>query len=134
MKIKVRSAASDDVYKDIIHIPESCRHDAYGHVIPEGTVCKVAYRGRATFALVRGSGNSSEKEIRIDERLRNLLGFSINEEVDLQLKKVGLWGQFRWAWNASDPAYRVAARMGGLSVILGLTGLLLGLLSLRACR
>lgn len=38
---------------------------------------------------------------------------------------MGLCGQLCWAWNASDPAYRVAARLSLLSVVLGVGGLVL---------
>jgi hypothetical protein len=69
----------------------------------------------------------------MDERLRNLLHVSDGDEVELQFKKAGFWGQFGWAWSASDPAYRVAARLALLSVVLGAIGLVLGLFSLRGC-
>ena len=81
------------------------------------------------YALARGSGHSREREIRMDERLRNILGVSVGDDVVGDLDRVGPYGQFRWAWCASDPAYRVAARLGLLSVLLGLLGLVLGSLS-----
>jgi hypothetical protein len=69
----------------------------------------------------------------MDERLRNLLKVSNGSEVDFEFRTTGLGGQFLWAWSASDPAYRVAARLALLSVILGAIGLMLGLFSLRGC-
>jgi hypothetical protein len=66
--------------------------------------------------------------VKMDECLRNMLGVDPGDQVELQ--KVGLVGEFWWAWNASDPAYRVAARMALLSVVLGMVGLLLGILSI----
>jgi hypothetical protein len=72
---------------------------------------------------------SAEFEVRMDERLRNLLRVSVGDKIDVAVSKVGLYGQFRWAWSASDPAYRVAARLALLSVVLGLLGAALGLVS-----
>lgn len=133
MKLKVQQAASEDVYRDIVRVSERYRADTHGVMVPEGSVCRISAPGGTAYGILRGLGNSSERVISMDERLRNLLDVSDGDEVELQFKKVGSWGQFRWAWNASDPAYRVAARLGLLSVILGALGLLLGLISLRGC-
>lgn len=75
-------------------------------------------------------GETQDRAIWIDERTRNRLDLKVGEEADFEFQRVGLLGQFLWAWNASDPAYRVAARMALLSVILGAIGFVLGGLSL----
>jgi len=134
MKLKVCCADNEDVYRDIVRVPEKHRLGPKGCVIVEGSVCEIATGGRSAYGILRGYDKSSDPIVRIDERMRNRLGIKVGEEVDVSFRVAGLWGQFRWAWNASDPAYRVAARLGLLSVVLGLLGLLLGLVSLAGGR
>src|SRR4051812_40593388 len=133
MKLVIRPAALEDVYRDIVRVPETFRLDKNKGVIPEGSVCKVCSPVSSSYAIARGLGNSPQPVIQMDERLRNILRVSVDQEVEIRLKVVGLWGQFAWAWIASDPAYRVAARLGLLSLILGVFGLVLGLISLKGC-
>lgn len=132
MKLRVHQAAMEDVYRDIVRIPEKYRLDAHGLVVLEGAVCKISTSGKSTYCIARGKPNSLEPVIFIDERTRNLLGVRLGEDVDLSIKRVKFPGQFLWTWNASDPAYRIAARLSLLSVFLGFIGLLLGLFSLRS--
>lgn len=134
MKLKVQQATKEDVYRDIARVSERYRLDTHGDGVPEGSVCRIIAPGGVAHGILRGLGNSSDPVINMDERLRNLLHLSDGAEVDFQFKPVGFWGQFRWAWSASDPAYRVAARLALLSVVLGAVGLLLGLFSLRGCH
>jgi hypothetical protein len=121
MKLNVQQAAKEDVYRDIV-------------LITEGSVCKVIAPGGKAYGIFRGLGNSSERVITMDERLRNLLHVSDGGDVEVQFEKVGWWGQFSWAWSASDLAYRAAARLALLSVILGALGLVLGLISVGVSR
>ena len=129
MKLVVKKAAEADVYRDIARIPELHRKDRRGRTIPEGSVCKLSTSGKSAFVLLRGKGDSDDAAIWLDERSRNRLGITDREEADVQVEPVGLWGQVCWGWNASDPSYRVAARLSVLSVVLGLVGLILGVLS-----
>lgn len=133
MQLKIMPVPKEDVYKDIVRIPEQYRLDARGNVIPEGNICKVAVGGKSAYAILRGCGDEIEPIICVDERLRNSLGLSRGDDKEFRLTPVGFWGQYCWAWNASDPAYRVVARLSLLSVILGGLGLALGLLSFRGC-
>jgi hypothetical protein len=123
MKLQVRKALAEDVYRDIARIPEAHRLDVGGRLIPEGTVCRVLAGCRKAFVVLRGKGDCSDAAIWLDERTRNLLNVNLGEEAEFQLKKVRLWGQLRWAWDSADAAYRVAARLAVLSVVLGLLGL-----------
>jgi hypothetical protein len=126
MKLKVGKASSEDVYRDIIRIPEPFRIDGNGRVVPEGDVCKLKWNGRSCRGIVRASSLDSEPTILLDERLRAALSVQPGEHVDLDISTQNLFGQFLWAWSASDPAYRVAARLALLSVLLGILGLVLG--------
>jgi len=132
MKLKVERADQEDIYRDIVRIPEKCRVGPRDEVIPEGCVCKIVLlkTGRSGYAIVRGTGHREEPIVKMDERLRNILGVEPGDQVELMIQKVGLLGEFYWAWRASDPAYRVAARMALLSIVLGMVGFLLGILSI----
>ncbi|MFA5858178.1 MAG: hypothetical protein WC955_03850 [Elusimicrobiota bacterium] len=127
MKLKVRQAYEKDIYRDTIRIPEQHRLDQRGTLITEGTVCQVKVNSKKIYAILRGDNNNSAAELKIDERLRNRLGLNINDDVDFVLIKSGFWGEFMWAWDASDPAYRVSARLGLSSVLLGILALCISL-------
>lgn len=135
--LKVVQAKEADVYRDIIRIPEIHRKDEKGNTIPEGKVCKVTVRSKSTFALIRGDYDETKRQVRIDERLRNKLNINLDDTVIMKIKTVCLWGSFRWACDASDPAYRVMAFMAILSIGLGAIGVMLGVISfsttIRTC-
>lgn len=130
MRFRVREADAKDVFRDIARINELFRRDAAGGRIPAGTVCEITVRANRCYLIVRGAPSAEEPTIYLDERLRDALCVKAGDYADVSLKAAGWWGQFRWAWGASDPAYRVAARMALLSVGLGFLGLILGILSL----
>ena len=130
IRLRVKKASSEDVYRDIVRVPELYRKDSKGKTIPEGNVCKISSKNNSIFAIVRGKGDAEEESIWLDERERNLLGLLVGEEVEFKLKSVGLLGQICWGWRASDIAYRVATRLAVASVVFGILGFLLGILSL----
>jgi hypothetical protein len=132
VNLSVRAADREDVYKDIARVPERYRQNLRGCTIKEGSVCKVSVGSKHSFVLLRGLQDSQEAVIRLDERKRNELGLNPGDAADFSFSEVGLWGSLCWAWRASDPAYRVSARLGVLSLALGLIGLFLGIVSL--CR
>lgn len=134
MKFKISPSGKEDIYRDIVRVPEQYRRDKKGAIIPEGSVCKLTVAGRTVYVIVRGNIETIEPTIRMDERLRNLLMVDNHDVVEVQIARTRLWGQFLWAWNASDPAYRVAAKMALLSVALGLIGLVTGVISLVGRR
>lgn len=127
MKLHVQMAALEDIYKDMARIPEAHRRDRAGRTIIEGSVCKLSSGSRSTYVLLRGCQKTTEPFIFLDERKRNQLGLSNGDSIAFEITPVGLWGQFLWAWRASDPAYRISARMAVLSLVLGTIGLLLGI-------
>ena len=130
MKLQVQMAAREDVYRDLARIPEAHRRGRDGKTIIEGSVCKISAGSASTYALLRGCQVTDQPVILLDERTRNELGLSCGQSVDFVIKPAGLSGQFRWAWSASDPAYRIGARMAVISVALGFTGLVLGVVSI----
>lgn len=128
-KLVVKKSAEADVYRDIARVPEVHRRDQKGNTIEEGSVCKLSCEGRSAHVLLRGKGDETEAAVWLDERTRNRLGVAPGEQREFELRPVGLWGQTCWAWHASDPSYFVVARLAVLSVVLGLIGLALGILS-----
>ncbi len=130
-KLEVANIHWSDVYKDIARIPEVFRIDDKGQTIPEGTVCRVsAPGGKSVLLALRGQQEHNSPAIHIDERTRNRLGIKVRDEVALAIRQLGWWGQFRWALDASDPAYRIASQLAVVSVALGLLGLGLGVVGI----
>ena len=66
--------------------------------------------------------------------LRNALAVTVGSEAEVHFKAAGFVGRFRWALQASDPAYRVAAWLAILSVVLGMVGVGLGVVSIVVSR
>lgn len=131
-ELRVVRADHQDVYRDIARIPEQFRQAVDGQTLPEGEVCKITVQGarRTAFLILRGKEDSQDPFVWLDERTRNRLGLSPGDTVRLEMRTVWLWGQWRWAWSSSDPAYRVSARLALLSVVLGVVGVLLGIVSM----
>ena len=130
MILEVNKAQEDDVYNDIARIPEIHRKDGEDNKIVEGQLCKITVGRKYTYAFARGKLESEEPCVYIDDRIRGLLGVKVGDKVEFSLKQASLVGRFRWAWNASDPAYRIAAQVAIISAFLGITGFVLGVISL----
>ncbi|HLF84850.1 MAG TPA: hypothetical protein VI837_11800, partial [Blastocatellia bacterium] len=122
-----------NIWRDCVNIPEAHRKDARGERIKEGTICKIAADGGTTRVYVKGILGETKPIVKMDEKTRNDLGVVVGTEYEFELTKAGCWGQLLWAWDATDPVARIAARsgliLGGLSVVLGVIGLVLGLLA-----
>ncbi len=130
VRLRVEQASKEDVYRDFARIPERYRRDGGGQVVPEGNVCRLSTPNRSVYIVARGLGTIDEPIIRLDERTRNGLGVLLGDKTEFGIDAVSLLGELCWAWRASDPAYRVAARLAILSVVLGGIGLALGILSI----
>lgn len=130
MKLELHSVDNEDVFRDIARINEKIRKTKNGELIKAGTICKIVVSKKSTYVLLRGMQKEETMSIKLDERKRNELGLKNGDVYDFELIPAGVIGQFLWAWQASDPAYRISARLALLSVILGLIGLILGVFSL----
>lgn len=133
MLLTVRSAAKDDVFADIVRINEEHRKDKSGNRIPAGTICKIEVNGLIAYAILRGKSGDESPSIYLDEYLRDKLKLKLGTSAGIEFSRVGFVGQAIWSWQAVDPAYRVASRLGIISFALGIIGLFLGLLSLKSC-
>jgi hypothetical protein len=117
-----------DVYRDRIRVPVLHRG-----AIREGGVCRLSVKGKALLVEVRGirlskSNPNPGTVIQIDEVTRAKLGLQLGSNYQFEFKEVGIVGEFLWAWRASAPTPRIAARLGIIGIVLGLIALGIGLL------
>jgi hypothetical protein len=127
--LTVHPLDNDDVYRDRIRIPTIHRG-----TIGEGVVCKLCVSGKSMLLEVRGLANdplAHEPAIRLDDITRGKLVVHTGMTYQFEIRESGWIGQFWWAWNASDPAPRIAARLGILGLVLGILGAVLGVISLH---
>lgn len=131
MKLRVDRAQQEDVYRDFARISKDYRLDTTGKQIPEGDVCKIVASGRTAFVIARGDLNwTGPPRVCFDERTRETLKVVEGGTYDFQLSRPCLLDRYRWYWNATDPAYRISARVALLSLGIGAVALALGLIAL----
>lgn len=82
-KLTVCEISKDDVYKDIVRIPEPHRVDRHGKTIEEATVCWIDGVPRRKPVILRGYKKSNNPEMHVDERTRNRLGIRLGNPVTL---------------------------------------------------
>ena len=135
--LEVWPSAKDEIYRDMIRIPEKMRHDYRGRTVEEGRVCRISVVGRGMGrAIVRGEGpHGPGPWIRMDARLRRTLEITDKESdthasFPFRLEECGPVGETLWSWNASEPSYRIQARIAVISTVAGLVGLALSLVAL----
>jgi hypothetical protein len=123
LNLEVHEARKDEVYKDIARISEASRKG-----LVAGKIHRFRTKAGSAYLILRGNDASLEKSyIRLDEAARDRLGLSDNDilkNADFTVSEVGLRGEFVWAWQATDPSYRVAARLGVLSIVLAVFSVL----------
>jgi hypothetical protein len=119
-RLRVRLLPQEDVYKDIVRVPEVYRIDKNGKLIEESAMRWIEGTPRSSVAVLRGHQNCSDPEIHMDERTRNRLGVKLDESHDFKFRSAGPWGQLKWAWKASETGYRVASRLAVIGLILGI--------------
>ncbi len=130
-RLEVHQLSDDDVYKDIIRVNAAHRKNEKGETIKEGRVILVRGNGGKCFAVVRGYQASAEPRIYMDEYTRTeKFDVQYSQTYEFAFKPVGLVGQLRWAWNATEMGYQVASRLAVLGFIMGVLGLMLGIATL----
>jgi hypothetical protein len=126
--LEVHQLGDQDIYKDIIRVNEVHRKDKNKNPIKEGKICQVSADGRKCFAVLRGYQEDDAPQIRMDDFTRiNKLDLQRRKSYEFEFKPVGVFGQLRWAWNATEMGYQVASRLGVLGFVLGILGLLFSL-------
>lgn len=118
--LKVDGVSDDDVYKDIVRISKRDRGS-----LRAGHIHCFKANGRSSYFVLRGVGNRiGYGKIFMDDAARTKLDLKRGQQFSFEIKEAGFWGELRWAFFATDPAYRVAARLGVLSFALALIALL----------
>lgn len=128
MRLTVHQLPRDETYLDIARIPEGYRLDRSNQPIEEGVVCSLQCNGAEVFVIARGS-TRTDASIMLDARTRNLLNVTSQETYDFQMSKADFFGQVRWAKRASDIRYSFPVQIAILSLVLGVIGLVVGIIS-----
>lgn len=123
--LKVDKIDKDDVFGDVVRV-----HYSHRPGIRSGKICRMTILDKKILLVARNVSGNNVGIVRLDDASRYKLGVKIGQEYECSFEEVGFIGEFMWGWSASSPVNRVAVRLGLLSVILGLIGLLLGGLSL----
>jgi hypothetical protein len=133
VQLTVRSARSDDVYKDIARIGRDDRGK-----FRTGRPYRFSVNGRSVPLVLRGVGAQNRGAILIDEATRSRLGVQYGKPYEFQVRELGFFAELWWGWGSSDPTVRSMSRvavislgLGTLSVILGLLGIVLAALATK---
>lgn len=126
LKLTVIEAALEDVFSDIARLHLDHRPGAEA-----GKIIMLTVGGKTAYAVARGLRSGTSKgQIALDSAMRERLDVKANQVYEFEIKPAGFWGSVCWAWHSTDAMPRVAARLGAISVGLGVLGVLLGLFSL----
>lgn len=122
--LSVRQVEIEDVFHDIVRV-----HLDHRPFAKAGAVVIVEHKGKTIRLVARGAPKNDKGAVWLDLRSRQRLGLMPNTQAEIHFKKASLRDEFLWAWCATDAMPRIAARLGLLSVGLGLLGVILGVLS-----
>lgn len=129
-KLSVKRAHNEDLFGDRFRLNYMYRRDERGALICASSVCWIGVGRRRALAVAKGLPATDGAVIRIDESLRRKLQLKEGESADFTFRRAGLISELRWAWSASNPGYRMASRLAAVSLVLGASGLSLGIISL----
>lgn len=124
-RLKVHGADEDDVYEDIVRIPEKDRGE-----LKTGAIHRFSTAKGAAYFILRGSKPDNAGKILMDKASRDKLSLNPSEECDFDIREAGFWGEFCWVWRATNPVYKVAGRLGVLSFFLGIVAVIFGFIAL----
>ena len=119
VRLTVKSIEYDDVYKDIVRMSEASRDG-----LKTGRIHRFRTSAGAAYFILRGTKSKNDGKILMDEAARSKLNLEAKTEAEFEICEVGFWGELRWVWNATDPTYRIAGRLGALSFFLAIIALL----------
>lgn len=131
-QLEIHQAKNEEVYRDIVRIPEDVRLDSGGNKIDEGRICKIKTGPHTAYVIVRGVRNFDLQGspahvhgrcIHMDDATRRRLGVTDTHSARFELEPVGWYGELLWAWTATEIGYRISSRLGLLGLILGLIAL-----------
>lgn len=126
VSLVVRGAEREDVFADMARV-----HKSHRPGISAGRIFTLECNGNFVPLVARGAPRNKAGEIWIDLETRSKLGeLDLNTAYEFKLHSA-TWGEcLKWAWFATNPAYRVSSKISLVSLVLGVIGLLLGILSL----
>lgn len=124
VQLTVRSARSDDVYRDIARIAPNDRND-----LRTGRVYSFAANGKSVRLILRGVTTKSSGTILIDDEARRRLGVKYGHPYVFSVRELGFFQELWWGWAASDPTFRSMSRVAAISLGLGALSVGLGALS-----
>jgi hypothetical protein len=125
MQLTVAEAEDADCFKDIARINFSDRSN-FG----TGHIHKIAVGDRQGYFILRGLAQRSKGKILLDRPSRQRLNVEMGRDYEFVISSVGWWGELRWAFRATEPAYRISTQLGILSFFLGVLSLVLAVLPL----
>ena len=124
----VHRLESEAKYKDIVRVSQTEFKSETGEpILHKNNVYRLTANKRSVLVALRGSHRNG---IAMDMVTRKRLGLEEGRSYHFEFGRAGWVGQFIWTWEATDPAYRIASRLGLISLVLGVVGVLLGILSL----
>lgn len=124
-RLEVVQAGVDDYFGDVARV-----HIRHRPGLRAGGLIAIETNGRKIVAAVRGPTGNKSNTISLDTEFRERLNVKLGLEYEFTISKAGVFDSFIWGWKSSDPAKRVAMRLGLTSVAMGMVGLLLGCVSL----
>jgi len=129
IELTVRSADLSDVMDDFARF-DNLHRTFDGKLVRAGRVVVLSTNGKSVRVVARGQTKGVKDEISLNSETITRLGIKSGQTVKFTISAATLWDEFWWAWSASNPANRVAARLGLVSVGLGMLGAALGVISL----
>lgn len=135
-RLRVKQGVMEEINRDIVRVCDSRRKTCNGHGISSGSICWIFVEEtkRGTYAILRGHPDYlkykyewDENHIIFDETLRERLNLKEKEEYSFCFFEACWVCRIKWAWDASDPAYKIATR---IAITLGSISVLLGVISL----
>lgn len=126
--LRVKQSDLRDVMGDIARFDKM--HRTFdGKLVRAGRVVVLKANKKTERVVARGPAGVKADEIALTLETRQRLGISSGECACFTIAKANVFDEFLWAWTATNPTDRIAARLGVTSVILGLVGAFLGVIS-----
>lgn len=126
--LTVESAALDEVFTDMVRVPQAHRLDRDNRAIRNGTVIRIDHHRRKAYAIVRGLQERSDAVIQMDEFMRDRLGVKLGDAIARSAIRPASWlGKIVWHLYASNPTIHVPAWIAMISLGLGVLSIILSL-------
>lgn len=128
LTLRIKQSRLADVMADIARFDNS--HRTFdGKLVRAGRVVVLKVNGKTARVVARGPAGVEKDEISLSSEIRDRLDVTTGKQVNFTIAKANWIDDFLWAWSATDAMPRIAARLGVISVFLGLMGLIFGIIS-----